>query len=28
VALKPALGVLQLRLGARRPDHQEHEWND
>jgi hypothetical protein len=28
VALKPVLGVLQLRLGARRPDHQEHEWND
>jgi hypothetical protein len=25
VALKPVLGVLQLRLGTRRPDHQEHE---
>ena len=28
VALKPVLGVLQLRLGTRRPDHQEHERND
>jgi hypothetical protein len=26
--LKPVLGELQRRLGARRPDHQEHEGND